>query len=234
MERAGTAINPLTYASPVYPMNAQMLDELAGLTGGRSFYSEEIHAVLSQLDADAGSGYLAAYEPASDNWDQKFHKIKVSLERKSTKVRGRNRYFALPDNRPANVRQQVALAGGFISQTDVPDIGLRVKTTPGAQQVMHLSIRIDPADLLLREAGGGVEGQMAIMFAAYGAAGPKGSTTPQNFNLKLTADQRAKAAKDGLPFEQDFPGDPSITKLRFIVADLLTGAVGTVTVPTTK
>jgi hypothetical protein len=208
------------------------IELFAGLTGGRAFYGEEMRAVLSALDATARASYLVVFDPQRENLDSKFHKIKVSCERKGVKLQTRQRYYAMPDQRPPAGLEQAALVSAFNAPSDVSDIGLRVTATPSPDgKAVNLQTRINPADLMLTEQGDHFSGQITLLLADYGATGPKGAPTPTSLNLNLTREQLDKAGKEGLAVPQDHPLGDGVQKMRVIVYDRVSRALGSVTVP---
>ena len=233
LERTGVAVNPVTYANDLNADTNRGMVEFAGLSGGRPFFGDDIRAILSRFGSDPAGGYVLGYEAAPGSFDNKFHRVKVTTERKGVKIEVRQRYYAYPDPRPPMGRAQDALLAAIRSPFDDPQIGLRVTASPvsGAQKAIHLKVQIDPADLFLRDEGGVFTGHVTALVAGYAASGVAGAPLPSDFNLRLTKEQREAAAKNGFPFEQDFPIDAATTKVRVLVFDHSTGSVGSLSVP---
>jgi hypothetical protein len=53
------------------------MEDVAGITAGRTFYREDLDAVMAQLERAAAGSYLLLAVPASNNWDNKFHRLRV-------------------------------------------------------------------------------------------------------------------------------------------------------------
>jgi Ca-activated chloride channel family protein len=82
----------------------QVLDRVAGVSGGRSFYTdkiEELEGVFAEIGEDIASQYLLAYETGERADDGSWRTIRVSVEgqRKGYAVRARQGYRALPRGR---------------------------------------------------------------------------------------------------------------------------------------
>jgi VWFA-related protein len=233
LERAGVALNPLSYTSGLGGDTTRDIELFAGLTGGRAFYGDDMRTVLATLAADARASYFIAYDPQRENLNSKFHKVRVTSERKGVKIQTRQRYYAIPDQRPAATLEQAALMSAAGNPADLSDIGLRIAVTPApaGQKAVHLQVRIEPADLMLVEQGDHFDGQVTVMFADYGASGPVGAPAPSSFNLRLTREQHDKVMKEGLAFPQDHPIDDTVRKVRLIVYDHGSRALGSLTVP---
>ncbi len=236
LEKDNVAVDPVSYTSSPNPDTTRDLEQLAGLTGGWTYMSDDIGAVLKEVARDAVSSYTICYDLPLDNWDSKFHKIRVTSERKGVKLRAAQRYYAFPDRRPETERQHTALAGAYQSPYDYPDIGLRATIGSGADagKALHLQIRIDPSDLMLHEDGGNFTGNLTLLVEDIGPAGPIGEPALTNSSIHLTREQRDAAMKDGIPIAQDHPINNSIQKVRVIVLDQGSNTVGSLTIPVTE
>jgi len=206
------------------------LAQMALLTGGRTYFRQDIRAVLKQVATDAGDNYEIAYDPSAANWDNKFHRIHITCERKGVKVQVRERYYALADTRPAEERQKGVLVAAYQSPSDISDIGLRVKLAP-AEKGVHLEIRINPSDMLLREQGAKFTGAVTFLLSDRGAAGPLGDPSVSSFNLDLTKEQRDTVMKEGIPISQDHATTDAVQRVRLIVLDQNANAIGSLTFP---
>jgi VWFA-related protein len=229
---ANVAVDPLTYSSsPSADLNRD-LEMMAGLTGGWPYFGEDIRAVLTHLASDATHSYSIFYDPSADNWDSKFHKVRVTSERKGMKLHVKQRYYALPDKRPDQAKQTPVLAAAFQAPADDPGIGLRATVSPGADaKSVHVQFRIDAGDLLLHEEGDNFSGGVTFLIADIGAAGPVGDPMLNGFPIHLTRDQRAAAMKDGVPITQDHAITDAVQKLRIIVLDQGSSIAGSLTIP---
>ncbi len=233
LDRAGVALNPISYTSGLGVDTTRDMELFAGLTGGRAFYGEDMRTVLASLATAARGAYFVSFDPQRENLDSKFHKLRVTSERKGVRIQTRQRYYAMPDQRPPAALEQAALVSAYNAASDVSDIGLRVAVAPGpaGPKALHLQIRIEPADLMLAEQGDRFDGQVTVLIADYGANGPEGAPAPSSFNLHLNREQHDKLMKEGLPFPQDHPIGETVQKIRIIVYDHNSRAVGSLTVP---
>ncbi|HTQ54389.1 MAG TPA: VWA domain-containing protein [Bryobacteraceae bacterium] len=206
------------------------LEQMGRLTGGHAFFRQEVPAVVQQLAADAGNMYEIAYQPASDNWDNKFHVIHINCERKGVKLQSKERYFALPDTRSAAEKQRAAVMAAFQSPYNVAEIGMNVKVSP-AQGGIHFDLRIDPSDVMLHEDGGKFTGGLVFFVSDRGASGPLGDPTVSPLGLDLTKAQYDTVMKEGMPISQDHAVGAAVTSVRLMVLDQNSEAVGSVTFP---
>jgi VWFA-related protein len=227
LDRAGVLVHPLSYAGTLNPTATRYMEEMAGLTGGRAYFNDDMQAVIKQLAANASIAYTIAYEPPHENWDSKFHKVKVTCERKGVKLEARQRYYALPDTRPGPQKTQAVLVAAYQRASDVSEIGLRASVSSTAPNMAHIEIRLDPADLLLHESGGEYTGQLSVLLSARAAAGPQGDPTLSTAAVHLKREQ----LKGDIPIARDYPVDAATQKVRIIVLDQGANSVGSLTVP---
>jgi VWFA-related protein len=232
LDKANTAVNPLCYSRDLNPDTNRDLEQMALLTGGHAYFREDVRAVLKQVSRSAANTYSIAYDPSAENWDSKWHAIRITCERAGVKLQVRTRYYALPDARPVAERMKAALMAAYQSPSDVAEIGLRTKIAPiGDKPGVHLEIRINPSDILIREQGGKFTGAVYLLVSDRGASGPLGEPSLGNFPFELTAAQHDAVLKDGVPLSQDHPTTDAVQQVRIIVLDQNTNAVGSLTFP---
>jgi VWFA-related protein len=227
----GVAVNPYALIGSLNADVNYNMDQMSLLTGGHFYSRQDVKTVVSQLAQSAASSYSILYDPGPENWNNKWHRIHVTSERKGVKLQLRERYYALPDSRPPVDRMKAVLMEAFQRPGDLTEIGLRTKISllgdgkPG----MHLDIRIDPSDLLLREQGGKYSGALYCLISDRSASGPLGEPTVLDLKPELTADQYKSVIKEGLPLPQDHPS--TAAQIRVIILDQNTNEVGSVTFP---
>jgi len=233
LDHASVIVNPYFYGTASVDQS-RILEEMASLTGGRSYLGPDMADVVKQFGSQAQGTYSVAYDPAAASWDSKFHKVKVTCSRQGVKLAVRQRYYALPDQRPAAARQQAMMVAAYQASSDVSDIGLRAKVTPGGPNTIKVELRVDPADLVLRENAGQWSGPITLLYSARAASGPQGEPTLADMDLHLTREQRETAMKEGIPITKEYPIDGATQKVRLMVLDRATDSVGSLTVPVGK
>lgn len=220
--------------STVPPGYARDIEMMANVTGGKRYENTPMQDILAQLATEAGSTYVIAYEPPADNWDQKIHNVRISA--KGLKILNTNhRYIALADSRAPAAKQDEVMMSALQSPEDAPDIGMNATVAPvaGNAKAIHLTVKVNPADLLMMPEGDRLVDQMSVAVADYTAHGLKESPTPKSFTIRMTHDQLAKYTKEGLTLAQDHPVDDATQRVRFIVYDHAMNSVGSITVPVT-
>jgi VWFA-related protein len=237
LERDGVAVNPYYSSGVPQPTTSYDLDQMALLTGGRTYYLQDIREVMKEVARNAVNSYEIAYAPSAGNWDNKFHRIRIGCDRKGVKLQVTERYCALPDTRSAGDRQKETLEAAYQRPADSAGIGLRVRVSPAAKGI-HLDIRMDAADLLLREQDGRLAGALTLTLSDLGAGSgagllvrPLGDPSISSFNLDLAREQYGAMMAEGIPISLDHPVGNAVRRVRIMVMDRETNEVGSVTFP---
>ncbi len=123
---------------------------------------------------------------------------------------------------------------------DEPGIGLRVQVSPAGKGV-HLVVRIDSSELLLRERDGTFTGSVTLLLSDRGgsdrpdASGlllrPLGTPSVSTFALEMNAEQHEKMAREGVSIALDHPLGSEVRRVRLIVMDQNSNETGSLTFP---
>ncbi|MCX7603914.1 MAG: VWA domain-containing protein [Bryobacteraceae bacterium] len=231
LDNAGVAVHPLSYGI-LQPDVTLAMEDIAGLTGGRTFYREDLDSVATQLVQSASASYLLLMAPPPDNWDNRFHRLRVQCERKGVRIVSRQRYYAYPSQSQVPALEFAAMTALLKIPADAPEVELRGQIAPGSKPgTAMVRIRIDPMDLFTIDDAGNAVGQVSVMYAQYDGKNLLGSTQPMTFNLRMPRQQFMDSAKEGLPFDQEIVVDPRAKSVRFILYDRGSRFLGSVTLP---
>jgi hypothetical protein len=96
---------------------------------------------------------------------------------------------------------------------------------------MNLDMRIDAADVLLAREGELFTGQLAVSVAGYLPDGRAEASPPGTFAIRLSPEQREQAMKQGFSLERLVNLPATIRKIRVMVYDRASGAIGSLTLP---
>jgi VWFA-related protein len=211
--------------------SAETLDEFAGLTGGRAYGTVDIERAITQAANDARMSYLIAYDPPLDKWDGKYHKIRVVCSRKGVRLQTKQGYYAFAGDAHQGDQETAALETMASSPFDIPEIGIygRLMPTGKTPGEVNLEARIDAADVQLTREGDLYAGQLAVGAAAYHADGRGELGARSTLSLRLSPEQHEQAMKDGFFFARVATLQPTVRKLRVMVYDRASGAIGSLT-----
>jgi len=237
LERAQIVVYPVAEATngaaaALVTESEQSLEEFSSITGGRLYRSGGVGDAMRQAITDSRANYEIGYYTELDKPDGKHHKLRVICARKEVRLQTAPGFYAVfPPEQPANVERNAALLAEH-SPFDATEIGLRASVTPdpGGKETMRFDIHIDPADLLLRQAGDHRTGRLSLLFAVYGPGGV-GQSNPIPIDINLTPAQYDTAMHGGIEFHQSMPIAATVERARVIVVDKDLGAAGSITIP---
>jgi VWFA-related protein len=230
LARSGIAVYAMDQQEHATPGmdSADSLQEIAALTAGKWFPGNSVEKAIQQAVSDGHAAYQVGYIPPLDRWDNKFHKLRVTAATKGVRLRATEGYFG--DVRQADATQRLALA--TFGQADDPGIGIRA-TTVLSEKVKGWSrfqIRVDAADLRLTP-GEAYIGEFAVTLAYYTTEWQPDASQEVAVKLHLTPAEHDTAMRDGVSLSVDRPVPAGARKVRIVVRDNQSGAVGSLSIP---
>ncbi|MGD0868369.1 MAG: VWA domain-containing protein [Bryobacteraceae bacterium] len=206
------------------------LQQLASLTGGQWLSSDRTEVAIQQALAEAAATYRVGYTPPLERWDNKFHKLRITVEGKGKSVwlRAPEGYFG--DAREADPRDRFTMAA--MGQSDDSSIGIRAVVTPSEKIAgwLHFEVRVDAADLQLT-AGDVPAAEFGVTFVTYTTDWDKDLSPEARKSLRLTPETREAILREGVVVTFERPVSAGVHKMRVVVRDAQSGAVGSLTVP---
>ncbi len=206
------------------------LDLFAQLTGGRPDGGKDIAAAVRQAVSDMRTSYQIGYYPPEGNWDDKLHKLRVTCSRKGVRIQTKASYYAWHE--PAGARSQEAINSAARTTFDAAEIGLRgsMSLDSKAPNRVHLDAHIDARDLVLAQVPDGYRGELRVALIGYtaGQAIP-GHMVPMD--LHLNQQEYEKTLQEGVHVAQDVAVPNDVEKVRLVVYDRGSTAIGSLTIP---
>jgi hypothetical protein len=209
------------------------LEQFAELTGGHAFMTPDIRGAIARAASDARMSYLISYEPSLGNWDGKYHKIRVTCARKGVKLETKQGYYAYADQAAEGDQEKAALETATTSAFDSTEIGVYARLTEHepAAHALELAIRVDAGDVSFAKAGEVSTCRLAVSVAGYLKDGRVEMFPVEEVAPKLTAEQREQALREGIAVAQRLVLAEGVEKVRVLVYDRGSGAVGSLTIP---
>ena len=207
------------------------LDEFASVTGGRPNLSKDIGAALKQAMNDVRVSYQIGYYAPERNWDGKFHKVRVTCKRKGVRIQAKTGYYARAV--PPGEGSEQAIRAVVGTQFDAAEIGLHGTLTadPKDKHSMRLNVRIDAHDIAFGQQGDHSDAQLRVAVVGYLRGGMVEGSPVIPFDLHYSAEEREKARNEGIVFARGVPVSDQVGRLRFIVFDRGSNAIGSLTFP---
>lgn len=211
--------------------NQDILRSTAEGTGGRAFVNtNDIRGAIRAAADDARMTYLLGYSPTDDAWDGRFHRIEVKVRRPGLEVRHRHGYFAVPTERQARSQRTASLNAAVISPIDASNLGLKLRIDPveGSAATYRVTVHVQPGAIALERRGAASIGAIDVVVAQVRNDGAEGRTLEKRVDVNVPDDRLATFQREGLRVDHTFTMDASATRLRVIVRDARTGAIGAI------
>ena len=226
----GMAQSPAAGPSPYNGVESlATLDTFANLTGGRPDAGKDIGAALRQALSDMRTSYQIGYYPPAADWDDKFHKLRITCTRKGVRIQAKTGYYAWRE--PPGAQSMQAVQSALATRFDAAEIGLTARLVPLNSRSARLEAHIDAHDLVLVHQGDSYHGQLRVAFGAFkpGVQPVLSPVTP--FDVNLSSLERDKALDQGIDVSQTLQLNGDATAVRLIVVDRGSRAIGSVTIP---
>ena len=216
------------------------MDELASRTGGRAFYNNnDIRGSIRRVVDDSRVTYVLAYYPKDVKWNGEFRKIKVRVDRRGVRLQYRRGYAAMPEEKSPAAVGRAELAEAVVSPLDATGIGLAVQMVPdrtgnvAGQPAFLLHFEVEPQDVTFEQQGGLWNASLTLVTEEFDPRGDSLKGVSQKVQLHLKPDLYQKVLVKGMGFSErlPFPILYNAERLRVVIRDDPTGAMGSVNVP---
>jgi VWFA-related protein len=214
---------------------------LASESGGLTFKNHnDIAGALASSVADGSSYYLLGYYPESKQFDGKFRKIQIKMNKPGIDVRHRTGYFAKDPTQWAKNKEKgdpelnAAMSLGGPTHTMVIFDSRVVPPAPSSKMSVPVEFLVNARTISGEEMKDGSR-HFIIEFhaAAYSADGKLVTHKDAGIDAPIKADRLQAYLQQGVPFKTDLDLGPGQYRLRLAVRDGRTGYIGTTEIPLT-
>ncbi len=214
------------------------MSDIAEQTGGEAFYNTNgLATAMNKTIQHTATYYTIAYVPEDKDWNGKFRKLNIKLDRRDARLDYRRGYFASPEQELAPKDSQRVLASAI--QPGTPDstslLFLARVVPPGASNKnTQITLSIDPRHLAFTDQANGRKHAMVdLMGIAWDKNGKDGGHFSSTVDANMTPETFAKVMRGGLPAQQEMELKPGSYHLRIGVMDRSNQNIGTIDVPMT-
>ncbi|MGZ4841556.1 MAG: VWA domain-containing protein [Candidatus Angelobacter sp.] len=212
------------------------MQEMADRTGGKAFYNTNgIDAAIRKSIEDGSIYYTLAYYPENKNWNGKFRKIHVKVNRSGVKLRHRMGYYAVDPTLFADKNQKqrdsafaLALSPDSPIATGLPFNALVIPPAEATPKTVRVNFGVDPHAISFEKLPDGLQhATLECTIQAFSAKGKlvRGELTTVKAALK--PETFSKVMEDTFPCQQAIDLEPGNYYLRLGVRDSRTGLIGT-------
>ncbi|HZQ90227.1 MAG TPA: VWA domain-containing protein [Terriglobales bacterium] len=223
------------FRSASQPDSHLAMEQVAEETGGRAYYNRnEIDRAIGLSVADGSNYYTLGYYPDSKEWDGKYRKIEVKVDRKGAKVRARKGYFAYDPARLVQAAQEVSkrefVEAMSFGSSDVSTVTFAVRVTPSAGAPLRVDYGVNPHTLTFVAKGdGGQAASVDFVVQAFTPAGKLVNNVAETYNVAVKPKVFSQLMAGRFEFSQNLQLAPGKYVLKIGVRDNRSGLLGTVT-----
>jgi hypothetical protein len=205
---------------------------IAKQTGGIAYVNNAIAKNIREAVDDGRVTYTIGFYPSQDEWDGKFHSLKVTVNRPGVEVRTRSGYFAkLVAELPREREQALHLAVSSPLEGEAIGVKVMVPTNPLGWASQDFAVVIDPRDLRFESKDGRMQSVVDVVFAQQAADGHIVKGEQKSIAYDLTPEKYDDGLKNGLALPEKLWVERDASRVHVVVRDTATGAVGSVSVP---
>ncbi|HWR51503.1 MAG TPA: hypothetical protein VN428_10375 [Bryobacteraceae bacterium] len=205
--------------------------EISGLTGGRAFGNiHQFGDAMVRAAADSRLSYSVGYYPSHDKWDGSFREVKVKAVRPGLRLRYRTGYVALAPREQPKDERRASLEDAVWSPLDATGIPMDVRIMPASKpNTVRLMVLIDPAALAITPQDDLHICTLDFLYVQQRRDGAKITFVNDTVSLKLTPERYRQVMTQRMGVNKEFEIAPGAERLRVVVRDVQSAAVGSVT-----
>jgi VWFA-related protein len=235
-----TSPNAAMPDTDVYPHNEEahmVMAQIANNTGGEAYFNtNDMADALERAMDDSRFSYLLGFAPQIQ-WNGKFHKVQVRVDRGGLSVRARKGYYAFPARTYAPQELNVLAYEAQESRLDAMQVPVEVAVkvahpkTSSANAVLDLAVFVPGKRVEFNEIPGQREADLDYAVAQRNANDRILRKYETGYRFRLGAEAYQAAMQGGLTYHETVVLDPQTTNLKVVVYDYGRHAFGSTTVP---
>jgi VWFA-related protein len=212
------------------------MNSVAEQTGGKAFYNtNDLNRAIRDSMEDGSTYYTLGYYPENKDWDGRFRRISVKVNRPGVKLHYRQGFYAVEPKEYAKQAPKILAMdmGSALDITNPISTGLpfqAVVLPPSAQNgnKVQINFGVDPHAIAFELKPDGLQhASVDCGVRAYSKAGDSIKFQGNTFNAALAPEQYQKVMKAFFPCNQTLELPPGEYLLRLAVRDTNNGLIGT-------
>ena len=130
----------------------------------------------------------------------------------------------------ASSQRSAALNAAVASPINASALGMTLRVDPveGKPSDYRLTIRVQPGAIALEPRGGESRGAIDVIVAQVRADGAEGRSLEKRVDITVSDERLPQFLREGMSLDLTFTLVPSADRLRVVVRDVRTGAIGAI------
>jgi VWFA-related protein len=212
--------------------------QVARLTGGQMMAYRAGDDFFKRLDDSTRAQYLLGYSPSNGNWDGKYRRIDVKVNRKDAQVLYRHGYAARRETTPFDRQQYLTytrIAGAANIGRNIDDIKIALETpTLENATMLNASLRLMPGSIRMKLVDGFYVGKAEVVAFCADQKQTLIGEAWQTVDFKLTEENYQRFARDGVAYTLRIPIKSEVRFVKAIVYDYTADLIGSAMVDLRK
>lgn len=221
-----------------FPANHDTMQILAERSGGRAYINtNDLTSAMRDALNDGKLTYTLGFYPAGDDWDGKFHDIKIKVDRGGVDVRYRKGFVAYYEHAPTAKQLKDELHNAVGSPLEATGVGINARVDavdqpkPGTLRVIT---QVDQTNFSLEQNADRWVGALEILYVQYAADGKVLNADAQTVNMNLGKERYDDIQKRGFLYSKTVEPLAGTDHLRIVVMDHTSGNIGSLQIPIKK
>jgi VWFA-related protein len=211
------------------------LRTMSDLTGGHASIYAYADKAIERIDESTRFQYLLGYSPTNSNWDGRYRRIQVKVNRPDVSLASRSGYYGRQQLVPYNREEFLTFSrvqAAALYPDQVRDIKVKVKPTlqrgsDGDGDVI-VDLTIDISRLALETEDGGRTGELTVAVYCNDMDGKATGDAWKKIRVTVPDDKYKQTLRDGIEYTIRLPAKNSSRHLKVVVYDYRADVVGTV------
>lgn len=211
------------------------LRTMADLTGGHASIYAYADKAVNRIDESTRFQYLLGYSPTNANWDGRYRRIQVKVNRQDVKVASRSGYYGRQQLVPYNREEFLTFSrvqAAALYPSEVRDIKVKVKYSlqrgSDGEGDAVIDLTIDISRLALDVADGARVAELTVAIFCNDMAGKSTGDAWKKIKLTVPEEKYKQTLKDGVEYTIRVAAKNSSRHLKVVVYDYRADVVGTV------
>jgi VWFA-related protein len=228
LANAGIAVYPvdLSGTSPTSPQSTHFERTIAQQSGGMAFVHNDVRGAIDRAVKDSEMSYTLGFYP--DRPPDRWNALKIEVKRKGLEAGYRAAYSGIPRS---DSTRETEIAGALASPLDATQISLRVQLTKLGEG-WNVALELDPAEIELENRNRRWTGGLDIALRQMTKERSVLLTTMTTASLEFDEPRYRVFTNKKHIVNLTLPDPkPSLTAIRLVVADRVSGRIGSIAIP---
>jgi VWFA-related protein len=209
--------------------NSRLMSEL---TGGETAAFKYGDQTFARLDESTRAHYLLGYAPTNGNWDGRYRKVRVTVNRPGARVLSRQGYYGRQFEAPVDRRQFMTytrITSALQYHLPIRDIRVTLDSPVHADDTVTASARIEPGSLTFRPEGESYVASLEAFFSAGDERDRMVGDVSKHLDFRLSHEEHDRYLREGITLAVRIPVRAAPRRVKIVLYDVEMDVIGSAT-----